>query len=39
MDRKNTTWTKGKPGKRTMTKGEVKKAAQPATPFAPKKKK
>jgi hypothetical protein len=37
MDRENTTWKKGKPGKRTMTKGEVKKASK-AGPFTPKKK-
>jgi len=34
---KTTTWTKGNPGKRTMTKGEVKRASKP-TVFAPKKK-
>jgi hypothetical protein len=37
MERKNTTWTKGKPGKRTMTKAEVRKASKQG-PFTPKKK-
>jgi len=34
---KTTTWTKGNPGKRTMSKAEVKRASKP-TVFAPKKK-